>query len=77
MVHNKKLLKLTLNELCFRDAADNIDLYFIVTEFEQYYELKYNRPPKLTRKLGPDGPGKQFFNFKGEIPNYQMFRKEK
>jgi hypothetical protein len=40
-----------------RDAADNIDLYFIVTEFEQYYELKYNRPPKLTRRIGPEVSG--------------------
>jgi len=33
------------------DAADNIDLASIVTEFEDYYEMRFGRKPKLTRKV--------------------------
>jgi len=33
------------------DAADNVDLYMIVCEFEQFYEMKYGRPPKLVKKM--------------------------
>lgn len=43
--------------MIIRDAADNIDLYMILCEYEQFYELKFQRPPKLTVKK--DGvPGK-------------------
>jgi len=30
-------------------AADNIDLSFILQEFEQFYELKYGRAPRIVR----------------------------
>jgi katanin p60 ATPase-containing subunit A1 len=33
------------------DAADNIDLMTILQEFETYYQFKYGKMPKLTRKL--------------------------
>ncbi|GAX76581.1 hypothetical protein CEUSTIGMA_g4027.t1 [Chlamydomonas eustigma] len=33
------------------DAADNMDLLRIVQEFEDGYELKYNRRPKLVKRL--------------------------
>ena len=32
------------------DACDNIFLYDIVAEFENFYEVKYGRKPKLVRK---------------------------
>ena len=32
------------------DVADNIDLYYIVQDFEEYYEMKFMRKPVLTRK---------------------------
>lgn len=32
------------------DLADNVDLPIILREYEEYYALKYNRPPKLLRK---------------------------
>jgi katanin p60 ATPase-containing subunit A1 len=32
------------------DVADNIDLYYIVQDFEEYYEFKFQRKPTLTRK---------------------------
>lgn len=31
--------------------ADNMDLFYIVQDFEEYYELKFQRKPKLVRKL--------------------------
>lgn len=34
------------------DAADNVDLVRIVQEFEDSYELKYGRRPKLVRRVG-------------------------
>lgn len=34
-----------------RDTADNIDLYMILSEYEEFFELKYSRPPKLVKKL--------------------------
>ena len=33
------------------DAADNMDLYVIVNEFETYYQMKFDKPPKLVKKL--------------------------
>lgn len=32
------------------DAADNVDLISILTEYEDFYELRFGRKPKLTRK---------------------------
>ena len=32
------------------DVADNIDLGIILKEFEEYYNIKYGKPPKLLRK---------------------------
>ena len=34
--------------------ADNVDLGLILDEYETYFTLKYNRPPKITRKLRSD-----------------------
>ncbi|CAD8063680.1 unnamed protein product [Paramecium primaurelia] len=46
---------LTLNQY---DAADNIDLYMILCEFEQFYEMKFMKPPKLVKKVdGQNTPG--------------------
>jgi len=38
------------------EVADNMDLFYIVQDFEEYYELKFMRKPLLTRK------------FLGEVP---------
>lgn len=32
------------------EVADNIDLFYIVQDFEEYYEMKFLRKPVLTRK---------------------------
>jgi len=32
------------------EVADNIDLFYIVQDFEEYYEMKFQRKPVLTRK---------------------------
>jgi len=37
------------------DAADNVDLTTIMTEYEDFYEMRFGRKPKLTRKA--DGRG--------------------
>eukprot|EP00048_Salpingoeca_helianthica_P008587 m.124273 g.124273 ORF g.124273 m.124273 type:complete len:590 (+) comp14646_c0_seq4:136-1905(+) len=34
------------------EVCDNVDLLTVIQEFEAYYSIKYNRPPKLIRKLG-------------------------
>ena len=31
------------------DTADNLDLYMVVMEYEHYYEMKFNKPPKLCK----------------------------
>jgi len=36
------------------DIADNMDLLTIVQQFEEFYEFKYRRRPKLTRKAAAD-----------------------
>ena len=36
------------------DAADNIDLLNVLQEYEDFYEIRFQRRPKLTRKLGID-----------------------
>lgn len=38
------------------DAADNIDLVRIVQEFEESYEVRYNRRPKLVKRLVEEVP---------------------
>jgi hypothetical protein len=35
-------------------AADNVDLSLILSEFESYYEMKFDKKPKLVRKLDDD-----------------------
>jgi katanin p60 ATPase-containing subunit A1 len=33
------------------DVADNIDLYIITCEYEEYFELKFGKKPKLVNKI--------------------------
>lgn len=41
------------------DVADNVDLATILTEYEDFYEMRFGRKPKLTRKVaGDDEPAK-------------------
>ncbi len=35
-------------------SADNIDLMLIISEFEAYYEMKFDKKPKLLRKIADD-----------------------
>lgn len=30
--------------------ADNIDLYMVILEFEQYYEMRFGKIPKMVKK---------------------------
>ena len=32
------------------EMADNMDLYYVLQDFEEYYELKFQRKPILTKK---------------------------
>jgi katanin p60 ATPase-containing subunit A1 len=40
------------------DAADNVDLSSIVQEFENYYEIKFGKKPKLVRRIQGDETSK-------------------
>lgn len=40
------------------DVADNIDLPLIVTEYEAYYEMRFDKKPKLLRKLEAEEVGR-------------------
>ena len=33
------------------DVADNIDLYYVIQDFEEYFEIKFNKKPKLIRSV--------------------------
>ena len=33
------------------DTADNVDLYIIVKEYEEYFNMKFGKPPKLVTKI--------------------------
>jgi katanin p60 ATPase-containing subunit A1 len=37
------------------DVADNIDLGLIVGDYESYYEMRFDRKPKIVRKVDGDG----------------------
>ena len=37
------------------EIADNIDLYYILQDFEEYFEMKFLKKPVLVKK-GPEGP---------------------
>ncbi|KAJ1431851.1 P-loop containing nucleoside triphosphate hydrolase protein [Ochromonadaceae sp. CCMP2298] len=41
-------------------AADNIDLGLVLAEYEAYYEMRFDKKPKLARKLndGEEAPGR-------------------
>ena len=32
------------------EMADNMDLYYVVQDFEEYYEIKFQRKPVLVKK---------------------------
>lgn len=36
------------------ELADNIDLYFILQDFEEYFELKFMKPPVIVKKAPED-----------------------
>lgn len=40
--------KISLSKI---DVADNVDLQTILTEYEDFYEMRFGRKPKITRKL--------------------------
>ena len=37
-------------ELAQFEMADNMDLYYVIQDFEEYYELKFQRKPVLVKK---------------------------
>ena len=44
----------TGNALCKFGVADNVDLGLILGEYEAYYEMRFDKKPKLVRKLKDD-----------------------
>lgn len=49
------------------DAADNIDLATILTEYEDFYEMRFGRKPKITRKVANE-PEKKDIDRKCSLP---------
>eukprot|EP01046_Picozoa_sp_COSAG06_P070766 COSAG06_NODE_19937_length_817_cov_0.891365_1_plen_184_part_10 len=47
------------------DVADNIDMASILQDYEEYVQLKFGRPVKLTRKVSGSGGGRG----EGHLPN--------
>lgn len=33
------------------ELADNIDLYYILQDFEEYFEMKFMKPPVIVKKI--------------------------
>ena len=33
------------------DTCDNIDLYYILQDYEEYYQIKFGKPPKLIKQI--------------------------
>jgi len=49
------------------DVADNIDLNMILTDYEEYFEIKFNKKPMLVKKLADD-------NNQNKLPNIRNNR---
>lgn len=49
-------------------VADNIDLNVILTEFEQYYDIKFGALPLLAKKLAEEGPADPGRKAKSKFP---------
>ena len=62
------------------DVADNVDLYMITSDYEEYFELRFNKKPKLVTKISErelTGKGR-LPNIKGkEIKNYSNVDNDK
>lgn len=50
--------------ILLRDTCDNIDLYVILTEYIEFYKMRFNKPPAITKKL----PEKQITNSLPKLP---------
>ena len=53
------------------DVADNIDLSMILTEFEEYFEIRFNKKPILIKKLTDDN------NSSNKLPNIRNAKDSK
>lgn len=40
------------------EVADNMDLTLILSEYEAYYEMKFDKKPKIVRKLAGADEGR-------------------
>lgn len=43
------------------DMADNMDLYYILQDFEEYFEMKFMKKPVITKKV----PGSDDYSRRG------------
>lgn len=50
------------------DAADNIDLQTILTEFEDFYEMRFGKKPKIVRKVAGDSDSKKDLGRQVSLP---------
>ena len=60
------------NGLCSKyEVADNVDLNLILAEYENYYEVRFDRKPKIVRKLtdGEEMKGKRSASENKRLPS--------
>jgi katanin p60 ATPase-containing subunit A1 len=41
------------------EVADNIDLFYVIQDFEEYFEMKFMKKPVLVRKIAENTDKKQ------------------
>ncbi|CAI2367022.1 unnamed protein product [Moneuplotes crassus] len=46
------------------EVADNMDLYYVLQDFEEYYELRFQKKPTLVKKTGDNPVKKSMLNRK-------------
>jgi hypothetical protein len=51
------------------DACDNVDLYYILKDYEEYHQIKFGKPLKLVKKLAGDDIGPKLPMIPTKPPN--------
>lgn len=46
------------------EVADNMDLYYVLQDFESYFEIRFSKKPTLVKKLAEGNPKKAIFGKK-------------
>ena len=51
------------------DACDNVDLYYILKDYEEYHQIKFGKPLKLVKKIAGDDNGPKLPMIPNKPPN--------